>query len=56
MNVLLTVESQLVQFHKYAPEWIYNKYLKLVQRAETSELCAVMDEYNFSQTLRTVVY
>jgi hypothetical protein len=53
VDSIMKIESHVLHFQKYASDWIYGNYLALARRADSSELCAVSDAFNFSQTLRT---
>jgi hypothetical protein len=52
LTTMLGIEGQVVQFQKYASEWVYGNYLALATKAESSQLCAVSDAYNYSQLMR----
>ncbi|MDR3547260.1 MAG: PAS domain S-box protein [Candidatus Pacebacteria bacterium] len=56
INYMSELERKLRNFQKFASTHIYGRYLSLLDRADSSDFCAVSDSYNYSQTTPCSAY
>jgi len=51
INYITFASERIRNFRRYASRSVFNRYLSLLERAETDQFCDVGDAYNVSQTL-----